>query len=765
MSEKNEDALGDRAESPPCNGPHPPGAMEEALRESERKYRFLIEESPGISLMIGRDGLLKDVSKYTLEVLGYQKDEVIGRYFSDFLSADKREAAVVELEKALEGDDTSWGEVEILGKNGSIHTISFSPSRLVVYEEEDSLPSILVTGVDICERKHAEEVLLKAQQVADLERARIVTILKIVPAGVVILEKPDGKITYVNDHAVELYGADPRGLTLEERSIKLFRLLKSDGRVYLPEELPGSRALLRGEEIFDEEMIIERSDGSRVNVIANAVPLYGPSGEIAAAVGAFHDISDRKRAVEALRKSEERFRTSAEHLPDCFGIYSAIRDESGRIIDFKIEYMNHAACTVTQLAAEEQIGKRLCELQPAYRDSELFDDYCQVVETGELLSEESIIKDAHGDRPNRIFDIKAAKLGDGLVILWHEITSRVQTDEELRNTSSYLENLITYANAPIIVWDADYRITRFNHAFEHLTGHRAEDVLNAPLDILLPEPKREEIISHIRRTLAGERWEALEVPVLRKDGTVRDVIWNSANIYDEDGTTVTATIAQGYDITEQKRAEERLRVSLEEKETLLRELHHRVKNNLQLISSMLILQAQHIQDPAAFAAYNEIQNRIRSMALIHAKLYQAEDLAKINFTKYLQELTTALIHSYGFSADRVSVTLNAPGVMLNLNTAVPLGLIINELVSNCLKHALPENRRGEILIDLHAEDDGSYLLRVADNGIGFPEGLDITSTATLGLQLVNTLVEQLKGTIQLERGAGTTFIIQFKERV
>lgn len=765
MSEKNEDERGDRAESPPCNGPHPPGARDEALRESERKYRFLIEESPGISLMIGRDGLLKNVSKYTLETLGYQKDEVIDRHITDFLPPDTQEEAVREVEKAFKGDDTSWGEVEILAKNGSIHTVMFSPSRLVVYEEEDSLPSMLVTGVDICERKHAEEAFLKAQQVADFERARIETILKIVPAGVVILEKPDGKITYVNDRAIGLYGADPRGLTLEERSIKLFRLLKSDGRVYLPEELPGSRALLRGEEIFDEEMIIERSDGSRVNVIANAVPLYGPSGEIAAAVGAFHDISDRKRAVEALRKSEERFRTSAEHLPDCFGIYSAIRDESGRIIDFKIEYMNQAACTVNQTSREELTGKRLCELLPAYCDSGLFDDYRQVVETGEPLSEESVLKGVNDEGLCRVFDIKVAKLGDGLVVLWHEITARVQAEQELRNTSSYLDNLVTYANAPIIVWDVDYKITRFNHAFERLTGHRAKDVLNAPLDILIPEPKREETMNHIRRTLAGERWEALEVPILLKDGTVRDVLWNSANIFDEDGITMIATIAQGYDVTDQKRAEERLRASLEEKETLLRELHHRVKNNLQLVSSMLILQAQHASDPAAFAAYNEIQNQIRSMALIHAKLYQAEDLAKIDFTKYLQELITALIHSYGFPADRVSVTLNAPGEMLNLNTAVPLGLIINELVSNCLKHAFPENRSGEILVDLFGVDDGSYLLRVADNGIGFPEGLDITSTATLGLQLVNTLVEQLKGTIQLERGAGTTFIIQFKERV
>lgn len=598
--------------------------VEAALRENERKYRFLFEESPGISLMIGRDGLLQDVSKFALEEFGYLKDEVIGRHITEFLPPDKREAAVGELAKAFEGEGNPWGEVEILAKNGAIHNVLFSPTRLVVHEE-DALPSILVTGVDICQRKHAEE---------------------------------------------------------------------------------------------------------------------------------------------ALRVSEERFRTSAEHLPDCFGIYSAIRDASGRITDFNVEYVNRAASELARLAEAELLGKRLCELLPAYRESGLFESYCQVVETGVPLIEEFILMDLYGTEVcRRIFDIRVAKLGEGIVALWHEITDRVQAEEELRRTSSYLENLITFANTPIIVWNPEFKITRFNHAFEVLTGHRAVDVLAAPLEILFPEQTREEAITHIRRTMAGERWETLEIPILRRDGAVRDVLWNSANIFGEDGSSVIATIAQGQDITDRKRAEEQLKASLREKETLLRELHHRVKNNIQLVSSMLHLHAQYIREPTAFTFYKELQNRISSMALIHAKLYQAADLARIDFRNYLQDLTTALIHSYGFTAENVSVTLTAPEVLLNINTAVPLGLIINELVSNCLKHAFTGDRAGnEIRIELQPEADRGYLLKVSDNGVGFPAELDFRETKTLGLQLVGTLVEQLHGTIELERAAGTTFIMHFSER-
>ena len=140
-----------------------------------------------------------------------------------------------------------------------------------------------------------------------------------------------------------------------------------------------------------------------------------------------------------------------------------------------------------------------------------------------------------------------------------DITERKRAEEELYRTREHLENLFDYANAPIIVWDTDFRITRFNHAFERLTGLRAEDVMGRPLDILFPEASRVDSLSHIKRTLAGERWEVVEIPILRTDGAVRTVLWNSANIYDKDGTTLTATIAQGQDITERKQAEEGLR--------------------------------------------------------------------------------------------------------------------------------------------------------------------------------------------------------------
>jgi two-component sensor histidine kinase len=217
------------------------------------------------------------------------------------------------------------------------------------------------------------------------------------------------------------------------------------------------------------------------------------------------------------------------------------------------------------------------------------------------------------------------------------------------------------------------------------------------------------------------------------------------------------------DITERKTAEDRLQASLAEKEVLLREIHHRVKNNMQVISSLLNLQSRHIQDPAVLEAFKESQRRIRSMALIHERLYQSTDLSRIEFSQYLRNLATHLFHSYQVDSDRIRLSLDAEEVFLNINTAIPCGLIVNELISNSLKHAFPEGRKGEVGVSLQRVIGDGYMIRVRDDGIGFPEGLDFRRTETLGMQIISTLASQIEASIELTRERGTSFTIRFQE--
>jgi PAS domain S-box-containing protein len=217
------------------------------------------------------------------------------------------------------------------------------------------------------------------------------------------------------------------------------------------------------------------------------------------------------------------------------------------------------------------------------------------------------------------------------------------------------------------------------------------------------------------------------------------------------------------DVTERRAAEEQIKASLQEKEVLLREVHHRVKNNLQVITSLLRLQSDTIKDQKIADMFKESRERIRSMALIHEKLYRSEDLASINFNGYMKGLITGLFRSHGTDPGRIATRLEVEEVPLGLDQAIPCGLIVNELVSNSLKYAFPKERKGEISVTLRSHGADEVALTVSDDGRGIPENVNLKNADTLGLELVSILAEdQLEGSIDLDRTNGTTFRICFR---
>ena len=210
------------------------------------------------------------------------------------------------------------------------------------------------------------------------------------------------------------------------------------------------------------------------------------------------------------------------------------------------------------------------------------------------------------------------------------------------------------------------------------------------------------------------------------------------------------------------RSEEAIRSSLREKETLLKEIHHRVKNNLQVIASLLRLQARHLKDSQARAMFEESQNRVHSISLVHEKLYRAGDLARIDFYDYLLTLTKGLSDGWKGTGIPVNVVVEAAGVQLGVDTAIPCGLIVTELVTNALKHAFPNAAPGSIRVAAVVEPEGWLKLTVQDNGVGVPENLDFHRAGSLGLELVGSLVRQLGAKIEIGREGGTSFRIHFR---
>ncbi|MGF7118314.1 sensor histidine kinase [Methanobacterium oryzae] len=225
-------------------------------------------------------------------------------------------------------------------------------------------------------------------------------------------------------------------------------------------------------------------------------------------------------------------------------------------------------------------------------------------------------------------------------------------------------------------------------------------------------------------------------------------------------------VCSSRNIDDRKQAEERIKLSLEEKEVLLKEIHHRVKNNMQIISSLLNLQSNYVKNGNEIEIFKESQDRVRSMAMIHENLYKSENIARINFGEYIQKLVSGLFSSYGIKSNMIQMKMNLDDVLMDIDQAIPCGLILNELITNSIKHAfltsegLKERYKMNIILSKH---DNMLKIVVSDNGVGFPENIDFQNTESLGLQLVKALVNQLNGKIELERNNGTKFTLKFKK--
>ena len=341
-------------------------------------------------------------------------------------------------------------------------------------------------------------------------------------------------------------------------------------------------------------------------------------------------------------------------------------------------------------------------------------------------------------------------------------TERKQREEGIQTQKAYLDQLFEGAPEGIVMADKEGHVLRVNSEFTKLFGYEIDGIQGQSLDkLIVPENYYEDAYSITKKVARGES-VAFEAVRKRKDGASIDVsVFASPIILNG---KLLAIYGIYRDVTKQKKADKQIKASLKEKEVLLREIHHRVKNNLQIISSLLKLQSQYLKDKRYVDILKNSQNRIKSISLIHEMLYQSKHLSKINFKKYIGTLTNYLFRSCWDSPGKIALKIESGNVSLPVDSAIPCGLIIHELISNSLKHAFPDGKEGEIKIALHSINAKDIELVISDNGIGIPEDLDFRNTKSLGLHLVTILAEdQLRGEIKLDRNKGTEFQIKLKD--
>ncbi|HEY9835264.1 MAG TPA: histidine kinase dimerization/phosphoacceptor domain -containing protein [Stenomitos sp.] len=343
--------------------------------------------------------------------------------------------------------------------------------------------------------------------------------------------------------------------------------------------------------------------------------------------------------------------------------------------------------------------------------------------------------------------------------LQNELLERQRVEQALRESETKLQAILDNAPAVIYLKDLQNRHLMVNRYFLDVFQITPEQCIGKTNIQFFPLDIAQQVETHDQDVLRSKKSCRYEEEILLNDG-VHTYYSVKFPLFDASGKPY-ALCGISTDISDRKQAEEQIKASLKEKEVLLKEIHHRVKNNLQIVSSLLQMQSRRTKNRQASLVLQDSQHRIASIALVHEKLYRSEDLANIDFAQYIPDLITHLFESYNVSFENVILSLQVEQIFLEIETAIPCGLIINELVSNSLKYAFPNHRKGKIQVEFNLHSDNTIQLIVRDNGIGIPEEFDIKTSQSLGLTLVQGLVEQLEGTIELERSRGTEVRIIF----
>jgi PAS domain S-box-containing protein len=353
-----------------------------------------------------------------------------------------------------------------------------------------------------------------------------------------------------------------------------------------------------------------------------------------------------------------------------------------------------------------------------------------------------------------------------VAIIGYDITEKKKTEEKIITQSAKLDAIFQNSSHQIYTIDIHFKLTSFNELFQNtaLKDYRIAPAVGADMkkyaELLLPEAYAQNFIKFHQEALKGKSLHT-EVKVVNHEGrTSYYLIYLDPIILP--GSKVYEVSYIAHDITDRKLAEKRIVESLKEKEVLLKEVHHRVKNNLQVISSILSLQKAYLKDSNTYQIFTELQNRVRSMSFIHESLYQTSDFSNLDFGDYIVHLTDHLKRSYLIEEEKIKIEVNTEKILLTLDISIPCGLIVNELVSNAFKYAFPKGRIGKIAVTVKQINNFVEVI-VADDGVGIKPGIDIKNTESLGLQLVTSLVGQLGGEITHRNlHPGTEIMFKFK---
>lgn len=501
-------------------------------------------------------------------------------------------------------------------------------------------------------------------------------------------------------------------------------------------------------------MIALRKNGKFIHIELSTGPLYDAENSLIGTVGIIADVTERKKMEKELIASEEKFREMAEKIHEIFYIFDPLQ--------MKMLYISPAHEKITGWPVET-----------IYQDPESWikmivpEDREQLFrymsgETSTIGQEGIEFRIRKPDGNIRLLLANPTPLRDDSGNVYRvmgsmsDITTRKEIEEKLSRSRENLRKILGAVSFGIIIVGNDKKIKHVNKTALDMMGYASEsDMVGQTCHATMcPSLKNQCPILDLDQCL-----DKAERILIDKEGNKIPII-KSAIPLTMDGEEVI--LESFIDITALKNAEKALEKALEDKEMLMKEIYHRVKNNLMVISSLLNLQSNYITDEEARDIFKDSQKRAHSMALIHERLYRSTDMKHLDFGDYIRTLVMDLFRTYVADPNRIQLELEIEDLMLDIDTAIPLGLIVNELLSNSMKHAFPGGQKGKIKLEFKS-DNGGCLMVVGDDGIGLPPNLDIKHTETLGLQLVNSLIGQIDAEMEINNQNGTEFKIRLKD--
>ncbi len=753
-----------------CRDVTPLKQKEEEISQKWSNYRELLNESPS-AFFIHRGGLCLMTNKAAVKLLKEKSEkQLLGKQLINYIIPEQRARAIERLKQATAGAEFNFLNYQITNSKGETVDIELKTVPVKFNGE----PTVLTIMNDIGTKLFYEKEKLRAE-IAEEHNKELVKEIENrnrIEAKLSAIFESSSHLVWTVNEKLELTYFNQNYYNVFKQKHKKEPVIGQRTDQNVPQSfieeyrkiwIPHYENVLRGNKVVFERKDIDNGDEIVREVFLN--PIRNQNGEVYEVACLAHDISENKRNEQRILDQSSRLKAIFEsgtqlmwtvNKNTCFtsfnsNFYEAIHDLYGVYPEINKD-LNRPK---TQFATNEY---------HSFWDGKY--DQALAGKTVEFMTERTNIK---GQKIYRQIFLHPIYNQNNEVVevsgMGFDITEKVHNEHKITNQSAKLNAIFNGSSHYIWTVDNKNRLTSFNKNYSNLVKNLYDIYPEEGLVL-----NRGGMIEDKDYNLWwDEQYElALNGKAHNFEMAIKDLSGNKIYlevflnpVFDQENNVVEVS-GIAHNITEKNLNQEKITQSLNEKEVLLKEVHHRVKNNMQVISSILNLQSSYVKDEYALGLLKESQNRIKTMAYIHESLYQNKTFTSINFSDYVSTLTNNILQSYAASIQKVRLVLDVQKVILNLDTSIPAGLIINELVTNSIKHAFTDANDGIILINLYTKNN-SLFLEVSDNGKGFPEDIDFKNTNSLGLQLVNTLIEQLNGSIELKENKykGTSFFINF----